>query len=379
MNDLHATRNRSSRDRGFTLIELLIVISVMGFLSATLAVVFTVVVRSTPDAGERISDGRSLKGLVTWIPQDMDATPPGGFDDSHGAWPCAGAKPVDSHNVIAMSWVEDGDVTTQFHASYRYELRESKWVIARYSCQDDGLAARINMTSALAAWSLSSPPAWVEMCSTPLDANTGNCPTGSLVTDATMQPVESMKVTLTLLDGTRYTIDAAAKNPDEDLADDPDAVTNYPPTAGVLNYTMEMFAGQAKEIELYGTHMVDDPEGDFLTSAVDSYEPMPSGIAVTSSDPLRVTFVADPSLPTGPVSHPVSLIISDAYGGSVEVTVTIQIVLPPNDPPVALNSPYTQMMSVARPRSSRSTCHTASATRTAMTSLSRCFRGRHRS
>jgi hypothetical protein len=42
-----------------------------------------------------------------------------------------------------------------------------------------------------------------------------------------------MKVTLTLLDGTLYTIDAAAKNPDENLADDPDAVTNYPPVAGV--------------------------------------------------------------------------------------------------------------------------------------------------
>ncbi|HUS43793.1 MAG TPA: prepilin-type N-terminal cleavage/methylation domain-containing protein [Ilumatobacteraceae bacterium] len=340
MSDRASSLTRARRDGGFTLIEILIVVAMIGFLTATLASVFTVIVRTTPDADARVTDARSLKGLVTWIPQDMDAAPPTGFDDSHSAWGCAGAAPADSHNVIAMSWTEVGDVTSSFHASYRYEFRNGEWVIARYSCQDGGTARRVNMTSELPPWNSSSPPAWVEMCSTPIDAATGDCLPASVVTDPTTQPVESMKVTLTLLDGTPYTIDAAAKNPDENLADDPDAVTNYPPAAGVPTRSITMLAGETRVLDLYAEHAISDPEGNFLTSAVDSYEPMPAGITVKSSDPLVATITADPLMGPGVLPDPVSMIVSDAYGGSVDVLIAIEIVLPPNDPPVAAISDY---------------------------------------
>ncbi len=341
MSDRARSAKRTRRDGGFTLIEVLIVITMIGFLSATLAAVFSVIVRTTPDADARVTDARSLKGLVTWIPQDMDAAPPTGFDDGPSLWSCAGAAPTDSYNVVAMSWVEVGDVTTGFHASYRYELRNgSEWVIARYSCQDGGPAGRVNMTSELPAWSSSSPPAWVEMCSAPIDATTGDCPPASVVTDPTTQPVVSMKVTLTLLDGRLYTIDAAAKNPDENLADDPDAVTNYPPVAGVTTTSIAMLAGETRVLDLYTEHVISDPEENFLTSAVDSYEPMPAGITVKSSDPLVATITADPLMGPGPLAEPVSMIVSDAYGGSVDVLIEIEIVLPPNDPPIATTPEY---------------------------------------
>ena len=221
-------------------------------------------------------------------------------------------------------------------------------MIARYSCQDAGTPKRVNMTSELPAWDSVSPPSWVEMCSTPIDAVTGDCPAGSLVTDPSTQPVESMKVTLTLLDGSLYTIDAAAKNPDENLADDPNAVTNYPPTALVENLPITMIAGETRVLDLYASHGVADPELNFLTSAVDSYEPMPAGIGVTSSDPLTVTIVADPSIGVGPL-QPVWLIVSNTYGGSIEITVTIEIVLPPNALPVA-TSPYTLLIGAGETR-----------------------------
>jgi prepilin-type N-terminal cleavage/methylation domain-containing protein len=340
VSDRPTSLNRARREGGFTLIEVLIVITMIGVLSATLAAVFSVIVRTTPDADARVTDARSLKGLVTWIPQDMDAAPPTGFDDSHSAWACAGAPPADSHNVIAMTWTEVSDVTSVFHASYRYELRNGKWAIARYSCKDVGAAGRVNMTSELPAWDSSAPPAWVEMCSTPIDAATGDCVPANVVTDPMTQPVESMKVTITLLDGTLYTIDAAAKNPDENLADDPDAVTNYPPVAGVSTRSITMIAGETRVLDLKAEHAISDPEGNFLTSAVDSYEPMPAGITVKSSDELMVTISTDPLLGEGPLSAPLSLIVSDAYGGSVDVLISIQIVLPPNAPPVAAPTDY---------------------------------------
>ena len=346
MSDRRATPDRSLQERGFTLIEILIVVTVMGFLSATLAAVFTVMVRTTPGADERINDARSLKGLVTWLPQDMDATPPAGFDNDVNAWPCGGDKPVDSHNVIAMSWREEGDIPSRFDVSYRYELNEGEWIVARYSCQDGDVGTRVNMTSALAPWNPASPPARVVMCSSPIDATTGACPAASRVTDPNTQPVESMKVTLTLIDGRTYSIDAASKNPDQDLKDDPDAVTNYPPVAGVSNYSMSMVAGTTSiPLDLYATHIISDPEVDYLTSAVDSYKPLPTGIGVTSADSLKATIQADSSLAPGVLSPPVSLIVSDAYGGSVEITITITIVIPPNAPPVATTSPYTLAIS----------------------------------
>ncbi len=176
------------------------------------------------------------------------------------------------------------------------------------------------------------------MCSSNVDAS-GDCPLGNEVSDPSTQPVESLKMTLTLLDGTPYTIDAAAKNPDEDLRGDPEAVTNFPPTAGVTDHFLSMMAGDTVVLDLYTTHAISDPEGDELTSARDSWEPMPAGISVTSSDPLQLTVVADSSLSAGVLADPIPLIVSDAFGGSVEVTVTVEIVEPPNDPPVAALGP----------------------------------------
>ena len=328
---------------GFTLTEILIVIALTGIMSAALAAAFSVIVRTTPDTTQRITDARSLKGLVTWLPQDVDATPPRGFDDSPWTWPCGGPPPVNSFNVVAMSWTEFGNLTTEYHASYRYEYDTGveAWVMARYSCENTDTATRHSMTSELPIWDPVSPPAFVEMCSVAIDAVTGSCPITAVVTDPTEEPVKSMKVTVTLLDGTPYTIDAAAKNPDEDLADDPLAVTNYPPQAEVTNRSVAVVAGDTVVLDLYATHSISDAEGDVLTSAVDSYEPLPSGISVVASDPLRVAIEADSTLPAGVLTDPIHLVVSDAFGGSTEITVTVEIVLlEPNDPPTAGTSSY---------------------------------------
>ena len=42
--------------------------------------VTSVVLRNTPTTEARAEDARSMMGLVTWLPQDVDSTPPTGFD-----------------------------------------------------------------------------------------------------------------------------------------------------------------------------------------------------------------------------------------------------------------------------------------------------------
>ncbi len=336
-------------DRGFTLIETVIVMTTIGLIAAALAATVSVVLRTAPPTEERANDARSLQGLVTWIPQDVDAAPPGGFDTATTAWPCGGAAPSDSYNVLAISWDERKGTTNNYAATYRYEFDGDDWHIARYSCDDVGTGtmstgARMNLTSALPPWDNLAPPASVTMCDTAVD-DAGNCPAGHVILTNTSPDVESLKVKITRIDGVQSTIDAAPKNPDQDLADDPDASPNATPTISQTNYVLDMQAGDTVTVDLNTSHNPYDADGDTLSVAIDSSEPMPSGITASTADPLDLTVTADPSLSTGAISPPIVLIISDPRAGWVDATVTVNILPHVNLPPTV--SPATYHLQIA--------------------------------
>ena len=333
-------------DQGFTLIEILIVISVMAIIITSVSAVITVILKTTPPAEVRGDDARSLQGLVTWLPQDVDAAPPDGFNSSVAAWPCAGSAPADSYSLISLRWTESTAVNTNYSSTFRYEKKGDEWIIARYLCNNGGsgpmgVAARNGMTGGLPAWNLASPPAFVEMCDTTVD-NAGNCPAGHVIPSTVTTPpeVRSMKLTITRPDGTTSTIDAAPKNPDQNLSDDPNASTNGIPTVSQLNYNVDMFAGETKTIDLNTTHFPADPDGDPISVAIDSSEPMPPGITASTADPMDVTLTAAPSLSPGTITPRLVLIISDHRAGWVDATLTIRIIPEPNDPPTVSPSTY---------------------------------------
>ncbi len=84
-------RHGRNRDSGFTLVEVLIVTLIMGVVMTTLAAVTSVILRTASPTEARTDNARSVQGLVTWLPQDVDATPPTGFDTVD--WPCSGPRP----------------------------------------------------------------------------------------------------------------------------------------------------------------------------------------------------------------------------------------------------------------------------------------------
>jgi prepilin-type N-terminal cleavage/methylation domain-containing protein len=337
-------------DRGFTLIEVVIVLATIGIIAAALAATVTVVLRTAPPTEERANDARSLQGLVTWIPQDVDAAPPSGFDTDAAAWPCGGPAPANSYNVLAVSWNERTTTTTNYASTYRYEFDGTNWHIARYACDDADTGTmttggRTNLTSALPPWDNLAPPASVTMCDTTVD-NAGDCPAGHEILTNTSPDVESLKIRITRLDGVESTIDAAPKNPDQDLADDPNATTNAIPTISQTNYTLTMNAGDTVTLDLNTTHSPSDGDGDTLSVAIDSSEPMPAGITASTSDPLEVTITADPSLSSGTISPPVVLIISDPFAGWVDATVTVEILPAVNLPPTVSPTTYHALLPV---------------------------------
>lgn len=324
-------------DEGFTLIEMLLVMVVLGIVMGALAMVVTVVLRTTPPSEVRADDARSLQGLVTWIPQDVDAAPPGGFDTDVNAWPCGGAAPgPDSYSLLAITWTEKTAVTINYAANYRYARLGDEWKITRYTCDDSSGAMSVPfrqaLTAELPAWDTATPPASVTMCSAPVD-NNGDCPAGSVITTPTSPDVESLKFKVTRIDGVVSTIDAAPKNPDQDLADDPNATTNHYPTVSNTDYVLDMYAGDTTTIDLNTTHNPNDIDGHTLSVAIDSSLPMPAGVTASTADPLDLTVTTDPSLSTGTLSPSITLIISDPFAGWISVTVTVNIVPEPNLPP----------------------------------------------
>lgn len=342
-----ADLGRARRDGGFTLVETIIVVVIIAIISGTLVSVVAVVLRTSPPSEVRADDARSLQGLVTWLPQDVDAAPPAGFSTDPAIWPCGGPAPASPNvNILTVQWTEKTDVTRKFAAGYWYEQVGAEWHMARYSCDDGGTGTmgspeRQNLTSALPPWNAFTRPARVEMCTAPVDTS-GNCPSGSEVTGYTSPDVESLKLTVTRIDGVQSTIDAAPKNPDQDLGNDPDAVTNASPKVSQTGFVYEMFAGDTVVLDLATTdtpHDPVDPDGDPISVAIDTSEPFPVGLTASTIDPLAVEITTDPSLAPGPLEK-LFLVISDNRAGWVGATITIKIKPEPNLPPTATSLTY---------------------------------------
>jgi prepilin-type N-terminal cleavage/methylation domain-containing protein len=337
-------RPRGDRDGGFTLIETLIVVVIMGMIVTVTAGALIVVLRNAPSTEVRAEDARSVQGLVTWLPQDIDAAPPDGFNRAHGYWPCGDAAPAGaSYNIVTAEWTERTTDDHNFAATYRYEQVNTEWRMVRYTCNNGGSGAmgaseRMNLTSALPAWDPASPPARVSMCKAFVNAG-ATCPAGQEVLDSETAPdeVHSLKLHIERIDGVVATIDAAPKNPDQDLADDPNASMNFDPTVLRTNYVLPMKSGETVTIDVTDPliHGASDPDGDPISIAIDSTEPMPAGITATTTDPTLLNVTADPTLGPGPVALPIIVIVSDNHAGWLDVTVVVEIVSEPNDPPQA--------------------------------------------
>lgn len=337
------------RDRGFTLPELLIVITIMGTLVAAIASAAIVALRTTPSTQERIYDARTVQGLVTWLPQDVDAAPPDGFNRDPDNWPCAAPAPANSFNVLSINWTESSNSTTNFAASYRYEGSGTSWTMARYYCVAGGTALRNNLTSEIPlpwdASALADPlaqPARTFMCKVVVDHTyDGNCPAGQshtadIVAQPLLDPVLSLKLELDLGEGHKVMIDAAPKNPDQTLADDPDATANQRPTTQnvVIDLAVEQNTTTVIDLAPY-FGAVNDPDGEetALTVSVDPTEVLPSNVvsattAYTATTQFELTVVAGAA--AAYTGQPLVLIVSDERGGWTVVQARVTVFDPPN-------------------------------------------------
>ncbi len=152
---------RRTRSDGFTLVEVLVSMSVMGLIATVISSVVIVAVKNNPAVQLRTDSALTLQGITTWLPQDVDSTPPTGFNTvPTKASGCASSPGV---SVLHMQWSENiSGTVTQFIANYRYVASASENIIKRVTCRGTGSAPLGNtivqrVTGPLAAM----PPMWV--------------------------------------------------------------------------------------------------------------------------------------------------------------------------------------------------------------------------
>lgn len=205
------------RNDGFTLIELVVVVALLGLISAVLASAIVVVLRNNPANTERLDDSRVVKGLVTWLPQDIDSTPTGGFEtDRNAPTGCSGANPGVS--ILKLTWTEQlNGTTTRFRSNYRYVTEGEQATVVRITCHGTGaepLGAPATITVASSLQPL------------PGDWDPGELPARVVLTYNGPE-VQLVRTELRTATGKVMRVEAASKNPSATL---PPTTTVAPPS-----------------------------------------------------------------------------------------------------------------------------------------------------
>ncbi|HTH04828.1 MAG TPA: type II secretion system protein [Ilumatobacteraceae bacterium] len=207
---------RGQRDRAFTLIELVVAISVVGMIATVIAATVGVALKNNPEVELRTDVAHTLQGVVTWLPQDVDSTPTGGFD--LGATTASGCTQSPGVNLLRMEWTENvGGAVTHYVANYRHVTTGTVGTIKRVSCKGTGSGPWSGTNVQNASGPLPPlPVGWVP----------GTLPVAvSITNDPLTSQVDLVTFSVRTVDGRVLRVDAAPKNPNATL----------PPTTGIIN------------------------------------------------------------------------------------------------------------------------------------------------
>ena len=326
-----APHRRATRDRGFTLVELVVTIAAMGLVSVSLSLIVSVVLRTSPAAEGRDDDARTLLGLTTYMPEDVNSTPGGAanFDTAKAtASGCAGTSP--GINLLRLTWEEDTGSSTTFYAAYRYVNDGGGYKIWRYGCVA-GATPRVNKMSAVLD---------------PIDETTwvpGTAPVAIVPWYDVNGAYRGVSVQISTPSGDSLDFEMRSNNLEEYLPAYTGNTPNPPPGNGppVINGANPLTL-TTPYLTFIGFGLpVSDPDQDGLTVTLG---PFPNSNWIRSISGLEGFIRPAPNAPIGSV-HTIPYSAFDPYGGSVSGVIELTIGPPP--PNTAPNVTYIATTAVA--------------------------------
>lgn len=194
-------------DRGFTIVELMIAVVTISIVVSVLASLFTITLRNNPYIVERTDEARILQGVVTFLPQDVDSTPPTGFSTDPDA--PSGCAESPGTSLLHLQWTENvSGVTTTYVANYRHVTSGEVSSIYRVSCRGTGAKPLPNTVVASASGAV--PPL-------PNGWQTGDLPAAvEIFRENASDPLSDVTLVVfevETLEGVVLRVDSAPKNP----------------------------------------------------------------------------------------------------------------------------------------------------------------------
>lgn len=302
------------------------VVGLLGIIMVVLAATFSVIVRTQPPSEARSDDSRTTLGLTTYLPEDVNSTPPTGFDRP-STRAAAAAQPIGCTgtsttglSLLKLTWTESVGATTTYVANYRVIADGSGSRLVRYHCVNGGTASVVRMTSRLPA----VPSGWEP---------------GEAPVNFTIVGMNGVDVEITTESGDVVTLQARSNNPADTLPPDPPQVFPPIPSGNVRPTAQDVVTTTPVATPVTVALPVADPDvGDALTivpsnptvsASTAGWTATLSGFNLTVTPPLGA--------PEGEVAT-VTYQARDPYGqlSLPESTVSVTLVAAPvNTPPTA--------------------------------------------
>lgn len=231
-------------DRGFTIVELMIAVVTVSIVVSVLASLFTITLRNNPYIVERTDEARILQGVVTFLPQDVDSTPPTGFStDPETPSGCADSPGT---SLLHLQWTEMvSGVTTTYVANYRHFTSGGVSTIYRVSCRGTGAKPLPNTVVASASGAVPPLPTGWQQGELPAAVEIFRESPADPLSDVTLVVFE-----VESLEGVVLRVDSAPKNPAHTLP--PTTVTDgagispgttVPATTTTIDFTSTTVVG----------------------------------------------------------------------------------------------------------------------------------------
>ncbi|MEM8746076.1 MAG: prepilin-type N-terminal cleavage/methylation domain-containing protein [Actinomycetota bacterium] len=227
-----ATLRARRTDSGMTLPEVLVAMTVAGVLIAAIATAFSVMLRTTPTADDRLAESKDVTFLQAWVPVDLSTAINSWdeIDDAAIKAAMAANDPsvtydatLEGTNVLTLL-VPDADTGAIGVVAYRYaEGPGGDWRIVRYEIENPGTPAEEVRLIGVAYEVPSPPDGWV-----PADG-VGHAVQVNARNQAAVRPVGE-DLTVFFESGNEFRTGGAGLSAEQDLTPN-DPVTLPDPTA----------------------------------------------------------------------------------------------------------------------------------------------------